>query len=124
LVSLQELGADEVLNYKEEDFAEKYKDKPFDLVIDPIGGEPIMKSCGQVCFSLPHCCCCFMHACWPQPSVVRLVHVMGSHDASLPSGVVEDKSYTVLGQHGTYTHILNKCVTQFVFPSLKILLAI
>ncbi len=35
---LQELGADEVLNYKEEDFAEKYKDKPFDLVIDPIGG--------------------------------------------------------------------------------------
>ncbi|EIE19170.1 NAD(P)-binding protein [Coccomyxa subellipsoidea C-169] len=55
----EELGADEVLNYKEEDFAEKYKDKPFDLVIDAIGG------------------------------------------------TVEDKSYTVLAPHGTYTHIMN-----------------
>lgn len=35
---LQDLGADEVINYKEEDFAEKYKDQPFDMVIDPIGG--------------------------------------------------------------------------------------
>ena len=35
---LQELGADEVVNYREEDFSEKYKDKPFDLVIDCIGG--------------------------------------------------------------------------------------
>lgn len=37
-IVLQELGADEVVNYREEDFSEKYKDKPFDLVIDCIGG--------------------------------------------------------------------------------------
>ncbi|BDA49569.1 NADPH-dependent alkenal/one oxidoreductase, chloroplastic [Coccomyxa sp. Obi] len=60
----EEMGADEVVNYKKEDFSEKYKDKPFDLVIDPIGG------------------------------------------------VVEDKSYTVLTEHGTYTHILNNNTDQ------------
>lgn len=36
--SLQELGADEVVDYKTEDFAEKYKDQPFDLVVDTVGG--------------------------------------------------------------------------------------
>ena len=34
----QELGADEVVNYREEDFTEKYKDAKFDAVIDTIGG--------------------------------------------------------------------------------------
>lgn len=35
---MQELGADEVVDYRTEDFAERYKDKPFDLVIDSLGG--------------------------------------------------------------------------------------
>ncbi len=35
---LQELGADEVVDYQTEDFVAKYKDKPFDLVIDAVGG--------------------------------------------------------------------------------------
>ena len=35
---MQELGADEVVDYQTEDFAEKYKDKPFDLILDPVGG--------------------------------------------------------------------------------------
>ena len=38
LVMMQELGADEVVDYRTEDFAERYKDKPFDLVIDSLGG--------------------------------------------------------------------------------------
>ena len=42
LVLLQSLGADEVVNYREQDFAEVYKDpsKHFDAVIDCLGGEP------------------------------------------------------------------------------------
>ncbi|BDA49570.1 Reticulon-4-interacting protein 1, mitochondrial [Coccomyxa sp. Obi] len=36
---MKELGADEVVNYRSEDFAEMYKDKPFDLVIDSVGGD-------------------------------------------------------------------------------------
>ena len=51
---MQELGADEVLNYKEEDFAQKYQDKPFDLVIDPIGGETLLGVCSQQQGRLPH----------------------------------------------------------------------
>lgn len=35
---VQELGADEVVDYRTEEFAERYKDKPFDLVIDSVGG--------------------------------------------------------------------------------------
>ena len=39
---LQSIGADEVVNYREQDFAELYKDpsKHFDLIVDLIGGEP------------------------------------------------------------------------------------
>ena len=40
----QELGADETVDYSKEDFAEKYKDKPFDVIVDPIGGEVEKKS--------------------------------------------------------------------------------
>ena len=36
----QELGADETVDYTKEDFAQKYKDKPFDVIVDPIGGVP------------------------------------------------------------------------------------
>ena len=38
---LQSIGADEVVNYREQDFAEVYKDpsKHFDLIVDLIGGE-------------------------------------------------------------------------------------
>ncbi len=32
-----ELGADEVVNYRTDDVAALYKDKPFDIVIDPMG---------------------------------------------------------------------------------------
>ena len=34
----QELGADETVDYTKEDFAQKYKDQPFDVIVDPIGG--------------------------------------------------------------------------------------
>ena len=39
---MQSLGADEVINYREQDFAEIYKDpsKHFDAVVDLIGGTP------------------------------------------------------------------------------------
>jgi NADPH:quinone reductase-like Zn-dependent oxidoreductase len=33
-----ELGTDETVNYREQDFAEVYKDKPFDFIFDSIGG--------------------------------------------------------------------------------------
>lgn len=53
---LQELGADEVVNYREEDFSEKYKDKPFDIVVDCIGG---MHTPASPCYSTmsPPACC-------------------------------------------------------------------
>ncbi|KAK9905007.1 hypothetical protein WJX75_007606 [Coccomyxa subellipsoidea] len=35
---LKELGADEVVDYQKENFAEIYKDKPFDLILDSVGG--------------------------------------------------------------------------------------
>lgn len=37
---VQELGADEVVDYQKENFAEIYKDKPFDLILDSVGGVP------------------------------------------------------------------------------------
>ena len=40
----QELGADETVDYTKEDFAERYKDKAFDVIVDPIGGEVEKKS--------------------------------------------------------------------------------
>lgn len=42
----QELGADEVVNYRTDDVAALYKDKPFDLVIDPMGkrGDALARS--------------------------------------------------------------------------------
>jgi len=36
---VQELGADETINYREQDFADVYKDKPFDYIFDSVGGE-------------------------------------------------------------------------------------
>lgn len=40
---MQELGADEAVNYTEQRFEEVYRDHPFDGVIDAIGGE----ACGM-----------------------------------------------------------------------------
>ena len=34
----QELGADEAFDYTNGDFAEHYADKPFDIIVDVIGG--------------------------------------------------------------------------------------
>ncbi|CAL5224697.1 g7424 [Coccomyxa viridis] len=44
---MKELGADETVDYKNEDFSVKYKDKPFDVIVDPIGGE-VEKRCYTV----------------------------------------------------------------------------
>lgn len=43
---VKSIGADEVVNYREQDFAELYKDpsKHFDLIVDLIGGETETKS--------------------------------------------------------------------------------
>ncbi len=38
LKTLQELGADETVDYTKEDFSAKYKDQPFDVIMDSIGG--------------------------------------------------------------------------------------
>ena len=38
LEALQELGADETVDYTKEDFSAKYKDKPFDVIMDSVGG--------------------------------------------------------------------------------------
>lgn len=40
LMYVQELGADEVIDYTREAFHEVLKANPVDVVIDPIGGEP------------------------------------------------------------------------------------
>lgn len=40
-VVLQELGADETVNYREQDFADVYRDKPFDFIFDSVGGKLI-----------------------------------------------------------------------------------
>ena len=36
---MQELGADETVNYRKQDFADVYKDKPFDYIFDSVGGK-------------------------------------------------------------------------------------
>lgn len=45
-IRLQSLGADEVVNYRSDDFSELYKDpaKHFDVVVDLIGG----KACSAI----------------------------------------------------------------------------
>lgn len=40
---LKELGADETVNYREQDFADVYKDKPFDFIFDSVGGDATVK---------------------------------------------------------------------------------
>ena len=42
--TMQSVGADEVVDYTKEDFSEKYKDKPFDAIVDLIGGDVELKS--------------------------------------------------------------------------------
>lgn len=37
---VQEIGADETLDYRSQDFAEVYQDKPFDYIFDSVGGTP------------------------------------------------------------------------------------
>lgn len=41
---MQGLGADEVVDYTKEDFAAKYKDAPFDAIVDLVGGDSELKS--------------------------------------------------------------------------------
>ena len=41
---MQSVGADEVVDYTKEDFSEKYKDKPFDAIVDLIGGDVELRS--------------------------------------------------------------------------------
>ena len=36
---MQDLGADETIDYRSQDFAEVHKDKPFDFIFDSVGGE-------------------------------------------------------------------------------------
>ena len=37
---MQDIGADETIDYRSQDFAEVYKDKPFDYIFDSVGGMP------------------------------------------------------------------------------------
>ena len=37
-VAEQELGADETVDYAKEDFGTMYMDKPFDVIMDSVGG--------------------------------------------------------------------------------------
>ena len=63
--AVQDLGADEVLDYTKQSVDQVYKDKPFDAVIDQIGGThllmaacialqhtPVCGSCSLVCYAL------------------------------------------------------------------------
>lgn len=40
-IVLQELGADEVIDYREQSVDQVFKDNPFDAVVDQIGGESL-----------------------------------------------------------------------------------
>jgi len=40
---LKDIGADETIDYRSQDFAEVYKDKPFDYIFDSVGGENTVK---------------------------------------------------------------------------------
>ncbi len=49
---VQELGADETINYRKQDFADVYKDKPFDYIFDSVGGKAYFSTCmelGSLC---------------------------------------------------------------------------
>ena len=86
LVCLQSLGADEVVNYREQDFAEVYQDpsKHFDAVIDCLGG--------KLCF------------------ILLSYHVFHASAAILcPScpGDAEIKAYSVIKKGGAFVHIFN-----------------
>lgn len=48
---VQELGADETINYHEHDFADVYKDKPFDYIFDSVGGKACFAVCMKLCSS-------------------------------------------------------------------------
>lgn len=51
---LQELGryVDEIVDYTKEDFSQKYKDSPFNLIIDSIGGAAALQGMHAL-----HCTC-------------------------------------------------------------------
>ena len=80
-----------MVNYKEEDFSEKYKDKPFDLVIDPIGG---IKTLPMSPYALPG-------VTWPD-RVLQGEH--GLTSTSRPGQL----SLTV-GCHATHENLLSDC---------------
>jgi hypothetical protein len=55
---MQELGADQVVDYSSQCFEEVYKDRPFDGIIDVIGGESPWLSrapCVAEVWLVPHC---------------------------------------------------------------------
>lgn len=91
---LQSLGADEVVNYREQDFAEIYKDpsKHFDAIVDLIGGTPIAT------FR-----CLFGVNVWSQTWKIMIL---------AGAGETEVKSYGLLKPGGTFAHILNTGTSQ------------
>ena len=44
LLASQELGADETVDYSTEDFSTRYKDQPFDVIMDSVGGATCLNS--------------------------------------------------------------------------------
>lgn len=49
---MQELGADETVDYTKDDFAQKYKNQPFDVIVDPIGGALLVLSPATLCLRI------------------------------------------------------------------------
>lgn len=49
-LAAQELGADETVDYTKEDFSAKYKDKPFDVIMDSVGGAAPVKDAWLCCY--------------------------------------------------------------------------
>lgn len=47
------LGADEAVDYTSEDFAERYKDAPFDVVVDALSGAWRLSASNHACHSAP-----------------------------------------------------------------------
>lgn len=58
--AVQDLGADETVDYRSQDFAELYKDRPFDFIFDSVGGIV---------------CCSHVTEVWQQPSSVQTPHM-------------------------------------------------
>ena len=56
---------DEIVDYTKEDFSQKYKDAPFDVIVDSIGGAAAlqrMHAAECTCIVQDHCCVCVLNA--------------------------------------------------------------